>query len=155
MPISSVTEKVTEIESRLIRMEAQLDMLAKMVMQSAQAPAPPASQQSGFSKDEAFRRLSEISQRQVATMLMILAGYRTAAVAARFNVSESTAKIYVSGLMRHLGATTRAQLAIRGKTLVEVLTPQEFLEACGVPSDFGENQKKYAKLNIRSLKDKK
>lgn len=150
----TVNEKIADIESRLIRMEAQLDMLAKMMMQSAQAPAHVTGQPSGFSKDEAFRRLSEMSQRQVATMLMILAGYRTAAVAERFKVSESTAKIYVSGLMRHLGATTRAQLAIRGKALIEMLNPTEFLESCGVPHDFGENQKKYAKLNIRSLKDK-
>jgi hypothetical protein len=46
-------------------------------------------------------------------------------------------------------------MALRGKALVEGLTSQEFLEACGVPSDFGENQKKYVKLNIRSLKDKR
>ena len=145
---------MVEVEARLTRVEAQLEMLARMVMQGAQAPSS-SGQQTGLSKEEAFRRLSEMSQRQVATMLMILAGYRTAAVGERFKVSESTAKIYVSGLMRHLGATTRAQLALRGKALVEVLEDQEFLEACGVPVDFGENQKKYVKLNIRSLKDKR
>lgn len=150
-----MSDKLAELEARIARVEGQLELLATMVARGAVAPPPPDGPAAGPSKEEAFRRLSEMSQRQVATMLMILAGYRTAAVAERFKVSESTAKIYLSGLMRHLSATTRAQMAIKSKALVEALSAQEFLEACGVPADFGENQKKYGKLHIRSLKDKR
>lgn len=141
-----------ELEQRVAALEAQVSMLSKMVMSVGQQGAiGPA----GLTDDAAFRAVAEMSQRQVATLLMVLEGYKLARVAERFGVSESTAKIYVTGAMRRLGASSRAQMIIKAREIMGVLDDKQWLEACGIPKDFGKHLSKYAKFNVASLKDRR
>jgi hypothetical protein len=47
--------KMLDIEARLTRLEAQVEMLARMVMQGTQSPTPSVGQVNVVGKDEAIQ----------------------------------------------------------------------------------------------------
>lgn len=86
--------------------------------------------------DELLMPFRSMSPKQNAALQMILRGARNQEIAKRFKVTESTAKVYVAGIMRHVGASTRSEIVSKIKRAFDNANTKDYQGVAGIPHDW-------------------
>ena len=128
------------IYKRLAALEANLQMLANMLMVHPHQESPATETSNDLA---AF---GVMTPKQNATLQMILRGARNKEVAERFGVTESTAKIYLTGIMRHVGVTSRAAVIMKMSGAFKEISADEYRRITTVSKDWDFTWSKHKSL---------
>ena len=121
-----------EVVERLVRIEAKLDVLLG-------AKATVSGKETSTAQD-----LLRFSPKQHAVIQMIWANVQTNDMAELLDVSESTIKVHVRGIMRKTGFKSRAQIAMMADDLLRT-DAAVYLRQAGIPQDWFLNQDTHTK----------
>lgn len=138
-----------EMEQRIIGLEAQVDMLMRMIM------APH--RNDGDKKDNApttrhpptgdpymnESMLNTFSAKQIATVQMVVNGKSTHEMGEILGCAESTAKVHIRGYMRKSNTTTRHKAGLHYRRLIEGMSAETHLELTEVEIDWAQDPSKY------------
>lgn len=115
------------LEERVALLEAQVRLLLK----------------AGQGNDPAIvSALAKMTPKMHGALQIVLAGGSNADIAERFDVTESTAKVYVRSVALKLGVKTRSEIVGKAMKTFEQLTDQEYMEMSrGVPKNWGASGK--------------
>jgi len=120
------------IEERLVRIEAKLDVL----LGNKQSQTTP-------SKDKSLvKTLLTFTPKQHAVIQMVWANIDTEAMARILEVSTSTIKVHIKGIMRKTGFKSRAQIAMMAEELM-AMDAGAYERGSGIPSDWFINRDSY------------
>lgn len=120
------------IEERLVRIEAKLDVL----LGNKQS-------QPTLSGDKSLvKTLLTFTPKQHAVIQMVWANVDTETMAEILEVSSSTIKVHIRGIMRKTGFKSRAQIAMMAEELLE-MDANAYERGAGIPSDWFVNRDKY------------
>lgn len=133
-------QDIEAIYKRLAALEANVQMLANM-LRVYPHQGPPAAD---ASLD--FAAFGVMTPKQNATLQMILRGARNKEIAERFGVTESTAKIYLTGIMRHVGVTNRAAVIMKMSAPFKEISADEYRRITTVPKDWDFSWSKHKSL---------
>lgn len=111
------------LEERVALLEAQVRLLLK----------------AGQGSDPAIvSALAKMTPKMHGALQCVLAGQSNNDIAERFDVTESTAKVYVRSVAMKLGVKTRSEIVTKTMKTFEGLTDAEYLELSGgVPKGWG------------------
>lgn len=142
-----------ELEQRIIGLEAQVDMLMRMIMSPHRNDVDQYNQYPNkinqhFSSDppDTFgneQMLSSFSPKQVATVQMVVCGKSTAEMGELLSCAESTAKVHIRGYMRKSNTTTRHKAGSHYRRLIEGMTAEKHLELTEIEIDWAQDPNKY------------
>ena len=115
------------LEERVALLEAQVRLLLK----------------AGQGNDPAIvSALAKMTPKMHGALQIVLAGGSNADIAERFDVTESTAKVYVRSVALKVGVKTRSEIVGKVMKTFEQLTDQEYMEMSGgVPKTWGASGK--------------
>lgn len=115
------------LEERVALLEAQVRLLLK----------------AGQGSDPAIvSALAKMTKKMHGAMQCVLAGQSNQDIADRFDVTESTAKVYVRSVALKLGVKTRSEIVSKVMKTFEGLTDSEYEELSGgVPKGWGVSGK--------------
>ncbi|NBS71271.1 LuxR family transcriptional regulator [bacterium] len=133
-------QDIETIYKRLAALEANVQMLANMLRVHPHQGPPVAETSTDFA---AF---GVMTPKQNATLQMILRGARNKEIADRFGVTESTAKIYLTGIMRHVGVTNRAAVIMKMSAPFKEISADEYRRITTVPKDWDLNWNRHKSL---------
>ena len=120
------------IEELLIRIEAKLDVL----LSGKQSQTTP-------EKDRSLvKELLSFTPKQHAAIQMVWANVDTEAMAKILDVSISTIKVHIRGVMRKTGYKSRAQIAMMAEELLG-MDANAYERGAGIPQDWYVNRDKY------------
>jgi DNA-binding NarL/FixJ family response regulator len=136
-----------EMEQRIIGLEAQVDMLMRMIMSSHKNDADPKSNapktgppQTGDMNES---MLNTFSAKQIATVQMVVSGKSTHEMGDILGCAESTAKVHIRGYMRKSNTTTRHKAGLHYRRLIEGMSAETHLELTEVEIDWAQDPAKY------------
>ena len=117
------------LEERVALLEAQVRLLLK----------------AGQGNDPAIvSALAKMTSKMHGALQCVLAGQSNADIAERFDVTESTAKVYVRSVAMKLGVKTRSEIVSKTMKTFEGLTDAEYLELSGgVPKTWGSSGERW------------
>lgn len=135
---------VMELRSEIDMLRRQISMLIEVVARATGTGGRLAEQAKVVVDDEdLLMPFRSMSSKQNAALQMILRGAKNQEIANRFGVTESTAKVYVAGIMRHVGVTTRSQIVAKMKRAFDNADPQDYQKVAGVPHDWDSTWPKH------------
>ena len=120
------------IEELLIRIEAKLDVL----LSGKQTQTTPEKDRSPV------KELLPFKPKQPAVIQMVWANVETGVWAKMLEVSTSTIKVHVRGVMRKTGYKSRAQIAMMAEELLG-MAANAYERGAGIPQDWYVNRDKY------------
>jgi DNA-binding NarL/FixJ family response regulator len=131
---------LSELWDKVVRLEAQVELLTRMVSGGAEPPreAKP------DANDSAVSFLMSHTPKQHAVMQMLRAGYGTDRMAEALDVTESTIKVHVRGVMQKHGLKTRAQIVMLAARAASAVSEAEYEALSGLPMDWVERPSHYA-----------
>lgn len=99
------------MENQLDRIEWKLDQVLAAILRGGVGSDIVGTEVETHTAHRA--EMPQLTTKQHAALQMLLRGADNAEIAERFNVSPNTAKIYVRGIAKKLGVSTRAQIVVR------------------------------------------
>lgn len=122
------------IEQSLARIEAKLDVLISASLQLTN-PQPT----------DAVKTALSFTPKQHAVIQMVWHNKSTDDMAEAMDVSISTIKVHIRGIMRKTGYKTRAQIAMLADEMMSI--PSEaYRRQSGIPKDWCENMSGYPEI---------
>ncbi len=136
-----------EMEQRIIGLEAQVDMLMRMIMSSHKNDADPKGNAPKTGPpptgDMNESMLNTFSAKQIATVQMVVSGKSTHEMGDILGCAESTAKVHIRGYMRKSNTTTRHKAGLHYRRLIEGMSAETHLELTEVEIDWAQDPTKY------------
>ena len=117
------------LEERVALLEAQVRLLLK----------------AGQGSDPAIvSALAKMTPKMHGALQCVLMGQSNADIADRFDVTESTAKVYVRSVAMKLNVKTRSEIVTKALKTFEGLTDVEYLELSGgIPKSWGASGERW------------
>ena len=138
-----------EMEQRIIGLEAQVDMLMRMIMSPHRNNADPidhALETRHPPTGDPYMNesmLNTFSAKQIATVQMVVNGKSTHEMGEILGCAESTAKVHIRGYMRKSNTTTRHKAGLHYRRLIEGMSAEKHLELTEVEIDWAQDPAKY------------
>lgn len=137
--------KLTELERENAILKAQLETMERMM---EKVLASNATKKFSATSDSASVAMRQMTPKQHAALQMVLRGASNDEIAKRFDVTPSTAKVYVKGIMDKMGVRNRPQIVSRSLNIMEQIDEEEYrVMSGGVPKDWDKNYTKYPAVN--------
>lgn len=137
-----------EMEQRIIWLEAQVDMLMRMIVSphkngdDIKNNGPQGHPPTGDPyMNESM--LNTFSAKQIATVQMVVNGKSTHEMGEILGCAESTAKVHIRGYMRKSNTTTRHKAGLHYRRLIEGMSAETHLELTEVEIDWAQDPAKY------------
>jgi len=131
---------MNDIEERLLRLETQVELLAKMVIsyrpKDVEEPPP--------SRAADHKWISGLTRNQHATLQMVINGKNDAEICERFGIGLSSAKSRVLQLRKRLGTALGVDVRNRGALMriaddaLEDMSDERYFSLSGLKRDWDE-----------------
>ena len=137
-----------EMEQRIIGLEAQVDMLMRMIMSPHRLGDDiknngPQGHPPGGDPSMNESMLSTFSAKQIATVQMVVSGKSTHEMGEILGCAESTAKVHIRGYMRKSNTTTRHKAGLHYRRLTHKMSAEKHFELTEVEIDWAQDPSKY------------
>lgn len=137
--------KIIDLEIENAALKAQLALLERTMEKMMVANA---NKRFSAQSDSVAVALRQMTPKQHAAFQMVLRGASNNEIAQRFDVTPSTAKVYVKGIMDKMNVRNRPQLVSKAIGILEQIEEEEyFVMSGGVPIDWDKNYLKYPTVN--------
>jgi DNA-binding NarL/FixJ family response regulator len=134
------TNELRALEDRLLRLEATVETLVRMLRREDQEPLVALAQE----VKPAVTELMGYTPKQHAVMQMLCRGSGTEDMAKVLGVTPSTVKTHIRGIMRHANVRTRAQIVMSYGAIMASVSDGEYESFTGLPKDWAEHPDRYA-----------
>lgn len=125
--------RIREMEQRILVLTAERDMLKQIIERGLSGENEVHSPE-----DKVLRAVRTMTPRMHASLQMLLLGWSNAKVASRLQVAESTAKVYMRGIMRKLGARNRHEASALTRKIIDEMPEDEYLAMTRIPKNWAE-----------------
>tara|TARA_R110000823_G_scaffold103042_3_gene220340 strand:+ start:1839 stop:2309 length:471 start_codon:yes stop_codon:yes gene_type:complete len=139
-----------DINARVAALEAQVEMLSRMVSFSETSKsyqhtlrlgeAPPTNEATGEGAG-----LLQFTPKQIASVQMCAEGYSTEEMAEVLDCTTSTVKVHIRGYCKRIGVSSRNKAAMHYEDLVEGISAERHLKMTQVEIDWAKDPNKYPK----------
>jgi len=124
--------KVSDVEVRLIQLEAKVDALFSLVGGRRATPQ-------GEDDAKAVGELSRLTTKQHMALQLVIKGAQNNDIAKRFGCTENTAKVHLRSVAGKFGVRKRAQIALHGKKLIDSVEDDVYESIAGIPKDWADD----------------
>ena len=137
--------KLIDLQTENAVLKAQVELLERMI---EKVLASNASKKFSATSDSVSVAMRQMTPKQHAALQMVLRGASNDEIAKRFDVTPSTAKVYVKGIMDKMNVRNRPQIVSRSLNIMEMIDEEEYrVMSGGVPKDWDKNYTKYPEVN--------
>ena len=139
--MGKIEDLIEENRNLKAKVEVLEDMLGKLMMSNRPSGRTAIDESVNIA-------LRQMTQKQHAALQMVLRGASNFEIAHRFQVTESTAKVYVKGIMDRLGVRSRPQIVSKAAPFFDRMDDYEYqVISGGVPKDWDMHWSKYDDVN--------
>lgn len=149
--IEALEAENAKLKQELAIANGQIEILVKMVSIAGRKSGE--SDEAKAASAEAMSVFVHLSTKQHATLQMMMRGASNKEIAARMDVTESTAKVYVRAIMLKLGVNTRTQVVLKMRDVFDTMSPKEYERTTGIPMDWDKDWNPSSKVS-KALRSK-
>jgi DNA-binding NarL/FixJ family response regulator len=139
MDLKAMEALQLEVERLRAQVEAYERLIERLVGKTNAPTQTPEKARDTSAHSRIAKILATFTVKQHCAYQMLMRGASNAEIAERMGVTESTAKVYVRGIMKKLGPDvhTRAQVILLTRDAYEAIPPETYREMShGVPKDW-------------------
>jgi DNA-binding CsgD family transcriptional regulator len=131
---SDLQLQIEELKRKIEIVTAERDLLKDLLLQrlgGGQTPRSPA-------EEKIVHALRTMTPRMHATLQMATNGWTNAQIADRLGVKESTAKVYMRGVMKKLNAENRHEATSLVRKILDGMPEADYLAMARIPKNWAE-----------------
>jgi DNA-binding CsgD family transcriptional regulator len=136
--INELEDRLTNLEDTIRLLQSSFELMSASVVGLSVKPNPKVDAQQCNADF-----LIHFTEKQHATMQLLLLGRTNREIAEQLGVQESTAKVHVRSIMRKTNTTERREIVARYRSMLQNCTAEEYETYAGLPKDWAIHPEQY------------